>query len=81
MAHHVKQPLFSTTSGELNRKGELETNLRKALRCCRRWRAILLLDEADIFIAKREIGHDTTRNEMVTSKPSRSSNQKYEVVV
>lgn len=70
MASHIKQPLYSTTSGELSKHGGLETNLRQALRWCRRWRAILLLDEADMFIAKRDISRDSLRNEMVTGETS-----------
>jgi len=66
MAHVTRQPLYATTSGELNKNKSLERNLREALRLSQRWRAIFLLDEADVFLAKRTISSDMKRNEMVT---------------
>lgn len=68
MAHYTRRPLYATTSGELSKKDSLERNLRDALRWSRRWRAIVLLDEADVFLAKRDVGTDMKRNETVTSR-------------
>lgn len=68
MASYIRQPLYSTTRGEINKHGQLEVNLRNALRWSRRWRAVFLLDEADAFLAKRDISREIARNEMVTSK-------------
>jgi SpoVK/Ycf46/Vps4 family AAA+-type ATPase len=42
------------TSGELGTTvRDMETNLRKAFSIAKEWNAILLLDEADVFISKR----------------------------
>ena len=68
VAHYTKRPLYATTSGELSKGESLERNLRDALRWSRRWEAIFLLDEADVFLAKRDVGTDMKRNETVTSK-------------
>lgn len=67
MAHFTKRPLYATTSGELSKNKALERNLRDALRWARRWKAIFLLDEADVFLARRDMSSDMKRNETVTS--------------
>jgi SpoVK/Ycf46/Vps4 family AAA+-type ATPase len=42
------------TSGELGTTvRDMETNLRKAFSIAKEWNAILLLDEADVFMSKR----------------------------
>ena len=45
----------------------LESNLKTALDRCARWDAILLLDEADVFLEKRT-SSNLTQNEMTTSR-------------
>ena len=42
----------------------LETELLKILDICHTWGAILLLDEADVFLEQRSM-HDLSRNAMV----------------
>lgn len=46
---------------------DLEKALTNALSCCTLWHAILLLDEADIFLATRTV-ENLERNELVSSK-------------
>lgn len=61
----LKQPLYSVSVGELGTSvDELETNLRNILELATVWNAILLIDEADIFLEKRTAS-DITRNAMV----------------
>lgn len=54
MAEVSKKPLYSVTSGELGTDVEsMEQALQKAFRVARDWDAILLLDEADVFLTRR----------------------------
>jgi SpoVK/Ycf46/Vps4 family AAA+-type ATPase len=58
--------LLRITSGDLGTKaGEAEKKIQEAFRLASAWKAILLLDEADVFLAKRATG-DITRNAFVT---------------
>jgi len=43
---------------------KLEVNLKKIMEVAYEWEAVLLLDEADIFLEKRT-GNDIKRNAMV----------------
>lgn len=48
------KPLYAVTSGELGTTvQDMETALAKAFRIAKEWNAILLLDEADVFLSKR----------------------------
>ncbi|KAG4278953.1 hypothetical protein FPRO04_06274 [Fusarium proliferatum] len=49
----------------------LESNLKTALDRCARWDAILLLDEADVFLEKRT-SSNLTQNEMTTSREDKA---------
>jgi len=58
-------PLYHVTVGELgNDINALEHNLAKAIELAQTWNAVLLLDEADIFVEKRNT-NDINRNCMV----------------
>lgn len=66
ISEHLRRPLYSITVGELGTDIEtLEKNLRNALELAEVWNAILLIDEADIYLEKRSDG-DIVRNAMVT---------------
>lgn len=65
VAEEVERPLYTVSVGELGVDvGALEANLKDILDMAARWNAVLLLDEADIFLEKRSSG-DIERNAMV----------------
>jgi hypothetical protein len=75
-ADDIQRPLYILNSGELGVIPEaVETNLNNALMLATRWRAIVLIDEADVFLEQRTI-QDLTRNCLVSRKsniqPSKS---------
>ncbi|CAG8955492.1 hypothetical protein HYFRA_00010359 [Hymenoscyphus fraxineus] len=71
IAQAHKKPLFSITCGDLGiTPKEVETSLRDIFRLAHLWDCILLLDEADIFLSRREVS-DLTRNALVSGFRSR----------
>jgi len=65
IAELLHRPLYSVTVGELGTNTEaLEANLSKILEMASAWRAVILLDEADIFLERRTES-DIARNAMV----------------
>lgn len=65
IAEYLHRPLYSISIGELGTTPEkLEAKLREILDITQRWNAVLLLDEADIFLAQRT-EDDIVRNAMV----------------
>lgn len=63
-AEAEKRPLYSVQCSQLGTSAdELEKNLLKIFARASRWKAILLLDEADVYIAKR--GSDMNQNAIV----------------
>lgn len=50
------------------RPKQVEATLDEALDICRLWNAMLLLDEADVFLGART-NVDLARNELVAGKP------------
>jgi hypothetical protein len=66
ISEFLKKPLYSITVGELGvNPKDLETKLNDILEIAYAWDAIILLDEADIFMEKRS-ANDITRNAMVS---------------
>ena len=62
----LKCPLYMVSAGELGTDpGRLEHELQKILDIAHSWGAVLLLDEADVFLEKREV-HDIHRNALVS---------------
>lgn len=58
----LKCPLYMVSAGELGTDpARLEHELQKILDIAHSWGAVLLLDEADVFLEKREV-HDIHRN-------------------
>ncbi|KAE8378061.1 P-loop containing nucleoside triphosphate hydrolase protein [Aspergillus bertholletiae] len=54
VAEYSQRPLYTITSGELGTtSGDLEDNLNRALEIAKAFRAVLLLDEADVFMEER----------------------------
>lgn len=68
VAQKWKKPLFPITCGHLGYTAEtLEKSLTEIFRLAHHWDCILLLDEADVFITRRE-RHDLKRNALVSGK-------------
>lgn len=66
VAEKRKCPLYSITVGELGTNPEkLESRLQRVLDIASRWGAVILLDEADIFLEART-ANDVRRNAMVS---------------
>lgn len=60
----VKRPLYSVQCSQLGTDpDEIEKNILKIFKRSKRWKAILLLDEADVYIHKR--GKDLQQNAIV----------------
>jgi hypothetical protein len=65
IAELLHRPLYSVAVGELGTNTEqLEKSLRQILDVAQIWNAVVLIDEADIFLEKRTSG-DILRNAMV----------------
>ncbi|KAJ8124863.1 hypothetical protein O1611_g8777 [Lasiodiplodia mahajangana] len=66
VAEKSKVPLYLLSAGDLGiEASKVESGLNKALEICRLWNAVLLLDEADVFLGARDSNH-LERNELVS---------------
>ena len=66
IAEFLKCPLYAVSAGELGTDSRLlEHELQKIMDIAHSWGAVLLLDEADVFLEKREV-HDIHRNALVS---------------
>ncbi|KAF8539779.1 P-loop containing nucleoside triphosphate hydrolase protein [Trichophaea hybrida] len=66
VAEYTKRPLYIVTSGELGSSPTaMETELERVLDLAKTFRAVLLLDEADVFLEQRTC-HDLIRNALVS---------------
>jgi SpoVK/Ycf46/Vps4 family AAA+-type ATPase len=64
IAESLKRPLYMVSVGELGTDvASLEENLRNILQVSASWNAVLLIDEVDIFLEKRDL--DVHRNALV----------------
>ena len=62
----MKVPLYMMSAGDLGLEPrQVETKLQGILDMCTRWNAILLLDEADVFLEERSL-HELERNKLVS---------------
>ena len=67
IAEMLHRPLYSVSLGQLGvSPAELETKLGEVLDLCSRWDALILLDEADIFLEKRSSTGSLERNAIVS---------------
>jgi DNA polymerase III delta prime subunit len=65
IAEKLHRPLWTISASELRFEvDEMEVNLVQILDIAYSWRAVLLLDEADIYLEKRTSAADATRNAM-----------------
>ena len=70
VAEHIRAPLYAISAAELGLTAlEVENNLERISQLVARWNAILLLDEADVFLEKRNT-HDLERNKLVSGVSS-----------
>lgn len=68
VAETMKAPLYTMSGGELGtRSNDVEKRLSDILEMASMWNAILLIDEADIFMEQRAPS-ELERNELVASK-------------
>ncbi|KAI1417817.1 P-loop containing nucleoside triphosphate hydrolase protein [Hypoxylon sp. FL1857] len=66
VAEYVKRPLYMVSSGDLGVSSvHLDLNLTKIMDLASTWKAVLLIDEADVFLEQRSL-HDVHRNAMVS---------------
>jgi len=62
----LRRPLYTVTVGELGTSAHtLEETLKRVLDLAASWKAIILLDEADVFLAQRD-NKDIVRNGLVS---------------
>ncbi|KAL8775550.1 MAG: hypothetical protein Q9209_000046 [Squamulea sp. 1 TL-2023] len=66
IADYTQRPLFPITCGDIGETAtSVEANLGKSFQLAHQWGCVLLLDEADVFMAKRS-GSDIQRNSLVS---------------
>ncbi|MCJ1382834.1 hypothetical protein MMC17_005947 [Xylographa soralifera] len=66
VAAYTGKPLFPITCGDIGQTADrVEKKLESLFLLARKWDCVLLLDEADVFLAKRERG-DIKRNALVS---------------
>ena len=66
MAAYTKRPLLSLAISDIGiEPSEAEKNLNRYFARAKRWNAILLIDEADIYMERRE-NADSSRNSLVS---------------
>ena len=67
VAEYTRSPLLSITAADLGHEPvELEGNLLRFFKDANDWDAIVLLDEADVYLERRSI-NDLKRNSIVSS--------------
>ncbi|KAI0115110.1 P-loop containing nucleoside triphosphate hydrolase protein [Daldinia grandis] len=66
VAEYVKRPLYMISSGDLGAEsGNLDRNLSRIMDLASTWKAVLLIDESDVFLEQRS-PQDVHRNAMVS---------------
>jgi hypothetical protein len=69
IADYTQRPLFPITCGDIGETAtSVETNLANHFQLAHKWGCVLLLDEADVFMAKMTLGsaNDIQRNSLVS---------------
>jgi len=66
VAEYSRRPLYIVSSGDLGTASEtLNEKLEEILDLASTWKAVLLIDEADVFLERRSL-HDMERNALVS---------------
>ncbi|KZV82213.1 P-loop containing nucleoside triphosphate hydrolase protein, partial [Exidia glandulosa HHB12029] len=64
-SEHLKKPLYVVGAGDLGtRPSELDSSLTRIFKISATWGAVVLIDEADVFLEQRSL-HDLQRNALV----------------
>lgn len=67
VADHLRTPLYVVSSADISLEtSSIEQSLTDIQRLCRAWRAVMLIDEADIFLEQRDL-RDIGRNAVVAT--------------
>lgn len=73
MAETMRVPLYMMSAGDLGiEPAGVESALSNIMEMSTKWNAVLLLDEADVFLEQRS-AHDLERNKLVSSKSLHSA--------
>lgn len=68
VADHTRRPLFPITCGDIGDNAkDVERNLEWCFQLAHKWGCVLLLDEADVFLAERS-KTDLQRNALVSGE-------------
>ncbi|KAI4223765.1 MAG: hypothetical protein LQ349_007366 [Xanthoria aureola] len=74
LAEYSERPLLRLSTGELGLEpSRLEEKLWKWFRIAEEWQAVLLIDEADVYLEQRGIGASLERDAIVAGKSDRTS--------
>lgn len=66
VAEEMRVPLYMMSAGDLGvDPRHVENTLKDIMEMCTKWNAILLLDEADVFLEQRSL-HELERNKLVS---------------
>jgi hypothetical protein len=69
VADYTRRPLYTQSSGDLGTDAaSVEKGLLDTLDLATHWNAIVLIDEADVFLEQRS-HHDLQRNGLVSGRP------------
>lgn len=67
IANYLERPLMTLTTTDIGSEAEdVEENLTRSFQVAKNWNAVLLIDEADVFVANRTV-KDLHRNSLVAS--------------
>ncbi|GFF58732.1 hypothetical protein IFM51744_09662 [Aspergillus udagawae] len=67
ISERLQRPLYSISAGDLSAQAEqLEVQLTRTFRVASNWKAVLLLDEADVYLQRRD-GLHLERNRLVAT--------------
>lgn len=67
IAEHLKRPLYAVTAGDLGTDADFfEENFFEIIQLASRWNAILLIEDADLFVEARQ-PHDCHRNALLSA--------------
>lgn len=68
VSEHQQRPLYRLDASDLGfTPKQVEAGLKEALELCARWNALLLIDEADVYLESRS-SDNLERNELVSSE-------------
>lgn len=69
IAEYTERPLLSLTCGDIGTDEiRMESQLSRWFRLAEKWGAVMLIDEADVYLERRHVA-DLKRNSLVSGKP------------